>query len=195
VSIGQGQVSVTPISLAVYTATLANGGTRITPHLLKAVDEGQGLKSRPTPPPQSRVEVTAEKLQAIRDGMWLVVNGASGTARRAIIPGKDVCGKTGTAQVISNVGRAAAKGSKNLRDHGWFTFFAPRDNPEIAGVVFLEHGIHSANAASVARHILETYFAAKEGRPLPPPPTRDEMRLDLRDPFARALPGTAPPPQ
>jgi penicillin-binding protein 2 len=195
VSIGQGQVSVTPISLAVYTATLANGGTRITPHLVKAIDEGQGLKPVPTPPPQSRVEVTAEKLQAIRDGMWLVVNGGSGTARRAIIQGKDVCGKTGTAQVISNVGRAAAKGSRNLRDHGWFTFFAPRDNPEIAGVVFLEHGIHSANAASVARHILDTYFAAKEGRPLPPPPTRDEMRLDLRDPFARATPGNAPVPQ
>jgi penicillin-binding protein 2 len=186
VAIGQGQVSVTPISLAVYTATLANGGTRVTPHLVKAVDDGQELRPVPPPPPQSQVEVSREKLQAIRDGMWLVVNGDSGTARRAKIPGKDVCGKTGTAQVISNQGRTAARTTKNLRDHGWFTFFAPRDNPEIAGVVFLEHGIHSANAASVAKHILETYFAKKEGRPLPPAPTRDDMRLDLRDPFARA---------
>ena len=185
VSIGQGQVSVTPVSLAVYTATLANGGTRVTPHLVKAVDDGQGLKPVPPPPPQSQVEVTPEKLQAIRDGMWLVVNGGSGTARRAAIPGKDVCGKTGTAQVISLQGRAAARTTKNLRDHGWFTFFAPRDNPEIAGVVFLEHGIHSANAASVAKHILATYFAKKEGKPLPPPPTREEMRLDLSDRFAR----------
>jgi penicillin-binding protein 2 len=188
VSIGQGQVSVTPISLAVYTATLANGGTRITPHLIKAVDDGQGLKPVPPPPPQSKVEVTSEKLQAIRDGMWLVVNGASGTARRAKIEGKDVCGKTGTAQVISLAGRAAARTNRNLRDHGWFTFFAPRDNPEIAGVVFLEHGIHSANAASVAKHILETYFAKKEGRPIPPPPTREEMRLDMSDRFARRPP-------
>ncbi len=189
VSIGQGQVSVTPISLAVYTATLANGGTRVTPHLVKAIDDGNGLKLVPPPPPQSKVVVTAEKLQAIRDGMWLVVNGG-GTAGRARIAGKDVCGKTGTAQVISNQGRLAARFStKNLRDHGWFTFFAPRDNPEIAGVVFLEHGIHSANAASVAKHILETYFAKKEGRPLPPPPTREQMRLDMSDSFAR--PGTA----
>jgi penicillin-binding protein 2 len=195
VAIGQGQVSVTPVSLAVYTATLANGGTRVTPHLVKAADDGDGLKPVPAPAPQSRVEVTPEKLQAIRDGMWLVVNGGSGTAARARIPGKDVCGKTGTAQVISNLGRAAAKGSRNLRDHGWFTFFAPRDKPEIAGVVFLEHGIHSANAASVARHILDTYFAAKEGRPLPPPPTRDDMRLDLSDPFARGGVGTVPGPQ
>jgi penicillin-binding protein 2 len=186
VSIGQGQVSVTPISLAVYTATLANGGTRVTPHLVKAIDDGTGLKPVPTPAPQSKVEVTAEKLQAIREGMWLVVNGGAGTARRAAIPGKDICGKTGTAQVISLQGRMAARNStRNLRDHGWFTFFAPRDNPEIAGVVFLEHGIHSANAASVAKHILQTYFAKKEGRPLPPPPTREEMRLDMSDRFAR----------
>ncbi len=185
VAIGQGQVSVTPISLAVYTATLANGGTRVTPHLVKAVDDGTGLKPVPPPPPQSKVEVTPEKLQAIREGMWLVVNGGAGTARRAAIPGKGVCGKTGTAQVISLQGRAAARTTRNLRDHGWFTFFAPRDNPEIAGVVFLEHGIHSANAASVAKHILLTYFAKKEGRPLPPPPTREEMRLDLSDRFAR----------
>jgi penicillin-binding protein 2 len=191
VAIGQGQVSVTPVSLAVYTATLANGGTRVTPHLIKAIDDGKELKPVPPPPPKSQVEVSAEKLQAIRDGMWLVVNGANGTARRAMIPGKDVCGKTGTAQVISNQGRLAARTTKNLRDHGWFTFFAPRDNPEIAGVVFLEHGIHSANAASVAKHLLETYFAKKEGRPLPPAPTREEMRLDLRDPFARGPAGVA----
>ena len=184
VAIGQGQVSVTPISLAVYTATLANGGTRVTPHLVKAMDDGTELKPVPPPPPQSKVDVSSEKLQAIRDGMWLVVNGDRGTARRAKIEGKDVCGKTGTAQVISNLGRTNAKTTKNLRDHGWFTFFAPRDNPEIAGVVFLEHGIHSANAASVARHILATYFAKKDKQPLPPPPTRDDMHLDLRDPFA-----------
>jgi penicillin-binding protein 2 len=185
VAIGQGQVSVTPVSLAVYTATLANGGTRVTPHLLKAVDEGNGWKTMPTPEPQSKIDVSMEKLQAIRDGMWLVVNGGSGTARRAAIPGKDVCGKTGTAQVISNQGRAAARTTKNLRDHGMFTFFAPRDNPEIAGVVFLEHGIHSANAASVARHVLATYFAKKDGQPLPPPPTTEDLKLDLSDPLAR----------
>ena len=188
VSIGQGQVSVTPISLAVYTATLANGGTRVTPHLLKAVHDGKEWRPVPAPPPQSQVEVTSEKLQAVRDGMWQVVNGPGGTGARARVAGKDVCGKTGTAQVISNQGRMAARTNKNLRDHGWFVFFAPRDNPEIAGVVFAEHGIHSANAASITRHILETYYAKKEGRPLPPPPTTEQMNLDLSDPMARRAP-------
>ena len=176
VGIGQGQVSVTPVSMAVYMATLANGGTRVTPHLLKAVDDGGGWKPVPTPPPQSKADIDPEKLQAIRDGLWMVVN-QNGTGHNAQIKGPDgkpihdVSGKTGTAQVISNQGRAAAgKTAKNLKDNGWFVFFAPRDNPQIAGVVFLEHGIHGGNAALVAHHILDTFFAKLDGRPLPPKP-------------------------
>jgi penicillin-binding protein 2 len=184
VSIGQGQVSVTPISMAVYAATIANGGTRITPHIIKAMDDGAGLKPIQAPAPQSKLDVSPEKIEAIRQGMWGVVNGG-GTGGRARIEGKDICGKTGTAQVISNAGRiAAARSGKDLRDHGWFVFFAPRDNPTIAGVVFLEHGIHGPNAASVAHHILATYFAKQDGKPLPPPPTHEELRLDYRDPYA-----------
>jgi len=150
VGIGQGAVSLTPVSMAVYMSTLANGGTRVTPHLLKAVDEGKGWVPAPVPPPQKTVDIDPAKLQAIRDGLWGVVNGG-GTGGRARIVGMDISGKTGTAQVISNAGRiAAAKSNRDLRDHGWFVFFAPRDKPEIAGVVFLEHGIHGPNAASVA---------------------------------------------
>jgi len=190
VGIGQGAVAVTPVSMAVYMATLANGGTRVTPHLLKAVDEGKGWVPAPVPPPQSKVDIDPEKLQAIRDGLWGVVNGG-GTGGRARIVGKDISGKTGTSQVISNTGRvAAAKSNKDLRDHGWFVFFAPRDKPEVAGVVFLEHGIHGPNAASVAHHILDTFFAKREGRPLPAPPA--DFHLDFKDPFAKK---TAPAAQ
>jgi len=185
VSIGQGQVSVTPVSMAVYMATLANGGTRVTPHLVKAYDEGKGWMPIPSPPPQSKVTIDHEKLQAIRDGLWMVVN-AGGTGGRARIANEDVSGKTGTAQVISNQGRAAAaRSGKDFRDNGWFVFFAPRDHPAIAGVVFLEHGIHGPNAASLAHHILDVFFAKQDGRPLPPPPTHDDLRLDYKDPMAQ----------
>jgi len=170
VSIGQGSVSVTPVSMAVYAATLANGGTRVTPHLLKAVDDGSGWKPVPPPPPRSRAPLDPDKLQAIRDGLFLVVNGA-GTGHNAILKGYDISGKTGTAQVISNQGKErAGKTEKDLRDNGWFVFFAPRDKPEIAGVVLLEHGVHGSNAALIAHHVLETFFAKKEGRPLPSKP-------------------------
>jgi penicillin-binding protein 2 len=184
VAIGQGAVAVTPVSMAVYAATLANGGTRMTPHLLKAVDDGNGWKPVPPPPPQSKMDVDPQKLQAIRDGLWMVVN-AGGTGGRARIKDHDVSGKTGTAQVISNQGRSAARKNVDLRDNGWFVFFAPRDNPKIAGVVFLEHGIHGPNAASVAHHILDTFFAKQDGRALPPPPTHEDLRLDYSDPFAK----------
>jgi penicillin-binding protein 2 len=167
VSIGQGQVSVTPISLAVMMATIANGGTRYAPHLLKAVDEGHGWQAVPAP---SALETPLKPstVRAIHDGLWMAVNGA-GTAARGRIPGRDVSGKTGTAQVISIQGRKAAAGrtEKDLRDHGWFVFFAPRDNPELAGVIFAEHAEHGYLGAPIAKHIMETYFAKQEGRPLP----------------------------
>jgi penicillin-binding protein 2 len=176
VAIGQGQVSVTPVSMAVYIAALANGGTRVTPRLLKAVDDGNGWKPLPAPPPQPKTGIDAGRLQAIRDGLWMVVNGA-GTGRLAQLAGYDVCGKTGTAQVISNEGKlAAGKTDRDLGDHGWFLFFAPHDNPQIAGAVLLEHGVHGSNAAAIAHHVLDTFFAKKEGRPLPPIP---EIKVNL----------------
>ena len=186
VSIGQGQVSVTPASLAVMISTVANGGTRVTPHVIKAVDEGGGWKPVPAPAVADKVAFKPDTLAALREGLWMVVN-ASGTGARGRVEGRDVAGKTGTAQVISNEGRARAKGTgRDLRDHGWFVFFAPRDNPEIAGVIFGEHNEHGYLGAPIARHVIETYFAKKEGRPLPvlqpknaaPAPARPESDPD-----------------
>jgi penicillin-binding protein 2 len=147
--------------------TVANGGTRVTPHIVRAIDDGTGWKQVPPAAIADRVAFRPTTLAALHDGLGLVVNGA-GTGGRARIPGIEVAGKTGTAQVISNQGRERARGSnQDLRDHGWFVFFAPKDNPEVAGVVFLEHGEHGANGAPIAKHVIETYFAKKEGRPLP----------------------------
>ena len=166
VAIGQGQVNVTPMSLAVMMMTLANGGTRYTPHLLKAVDKGHGWESVAPRPPRSTVRMKDSTVKAIHDGLWLAVNGA-GTAGRARIEGLDVSGKTGTAQVISLTGAQRMRGKADVRDHGWFVFFAPRDNPEVAGVIFAEHAEHGYYGASIAKHIIQTYYAKKEGKPLP----------------------------
>jgi len=186
VSIGQGAVALTPVSMAVYISTIANGGTRVTPHLLKAIDEGRGWKPVPAPAPHSQVSLKPGTVAAIHQGLWMVVNSA-GTGGRSRIEGHDVSGKTGTAQVISLEGgrSAAGKTTKDLRDHGWFVFFAPRDHPQIAGVIFAEHAEHGANAAPIAKQAMETFFAKKEGRPLPvpikpqapPTPPREELRV------------------
>jgi penicillin-binding protein 2 len=167
VAIGQGQVNVTPLSLAVMMMTLANGGTRYTPHVLKAIDEGEGWKPAPTPPPLSKAVMKPSTVQAVHDGLWLAVNGA-GTAGRARLEGRDVSGKTGTAQPnmsLENQRRLA--GRREARDHGWFVFMVPRDNPVLAGVVFAEHAEHGYYGASIAKHVIDTYYAKKEGKPLP----------------------------
>lgn len=166
VSIGQGQVSVTPLSMAVMMMTVANGGTRYTPHILKAVDEGKGWTPVPPPPPQSVTRMKQSTIDALHEGLWMVVN-AAGTGGRGKIVGYNVAGKTGTAQVVSNQGKAAAARTQDVRDHGWFVFFAPHDKPEIAGVIFAEHAEHGYLGAPIAKHAMETYFAKKEGRPLP----------------------------
>jgi penicillin-binding protein 2 len=167
VAIGQGQVNVTPMSLAVMMMTLANGGTRHTPHVLKAVDEGAGWKPVPPPSPLSHVTMKESTVQAVHDGLWLAVNGA-GTAGRARITGRDVSGKTGTAQPnMSLENQRRLHGLREARDHGWFVFMVPRDKPELAGVIFAEHAEHGYYGASIAKHIIDTYYAKKEGRPLP----------------------------
>src|SRR4029077_8102526 len=83
-------------------ATLANGGTRGAPHPLEGADndDGEGREAVPPPAPQSPVAIDPAKLQAIRDGLWLVVNG-HGTGHNAELKGYDVSGKTGTGQNIS----------------------------------------------------------------------------------------------
>ena len=60
----------------------------------------------------------------------------------------------------------------DVRDHGWFVFFAPHDKPEIAGVIFAEHAEHGYLGAPIAKYAMETYFAKKEGRPLPTLPPK-----------------------
>ena len=182
VAIGQGQVTVTPASLANMIATVANGGTRVIPHVVKAVDEGNGWKPVPLKAVADRVAFKPSTLTALHDGLWMVVN-AAGTGRRGRVEGRDVAGKTGTAQVISNEGRARARNTgRDLRDHGWFVFFAPKDNPQIAGVIFGEHNEHGYLGAPIAKHVIETYFAKKEGLPLPVLDAKPSSEPPVADP-------------
>jgi penicillin-binding protein 2 len=158
------------------------------------VDDGTGWKDVPPPAPHSVVQLKPETIQAIRDGLWMVVNGR-GTGAKARIAGRDVSGKTGTAQVISLEGGKAAKGrsEKDLRDNGWFVFFAPRDNPQIAGVVFVEHGGHGGTtAAPIAKHVLETFFAKQDGQPLPVLKGLSTTPVDGDEPIAPPVTVTAP---
>lgn len=173
VAIGQGMLEITPIALARMVSTVANGGRLVTPYIVaetKDSEEGSEWEPIERPAPEQTLSMTPENLAAVREGLWRVVNGQRGTGVRARLAGRDIAGKTGSAQVISLTGlaRARAAGSdRDLRDHAWFVFFAPSNDAQIAGVVFGEHAEHGSWVSPIAKHVVDTYFAKREGRPLP----------------------------
>ena len=160
VSIGQGAIEVTPFQMAVFASVIANGGTVYRPHLVSAIEVREGVEQEEDEDyVVRRVALHPRTLEVIRDAMWGVVN-EDGTGVRAKIAGRDVCAKTGTAQVFkASRDVDADKLPKEKRDHAWFVGFAPKDNPRIAWAVFVQNGGHGGTtAAPIARAVLETFF-------------------------------------
>ena len=122
ISIGQGEVTLTPLQIANLGATIANRGYFVTPHVVKGI-EGEPLDTLYTSKRYTKVE--SRHYERVVEGMRAAVLG--GTCRKANIPDIEVCGKTGTAQ---NRGK----------DHSAFMGFAPMKNPKIAIAVYVENG-------------------------------------------------------
>ena len=160
VSIGQGAVTTTPIQILRAVGCIASGGLLTTPHVLLRAEGGRDES-------QSRLEksvaIEPETTNKIRAGMWQSVNNW-GTGHGASIPGADICGKTGTVQIIgAERGKELNGNLPALEDHSWFVGFATRDNPEIAVVAFVEHGGKGGIAAApLAREIFRLHFARKQ---------------------------------
>jgi penicillin-binding protein 2 len=151
VAIGQGPMLLTPLQMAAMTAVVANGGYRVTPHI---------VKNLPYPPPQP-AGLDARALTIVRQGLWGVVNDPSGTAYTAAhLPGFDIAGKTGSVQVIAQKVRTKAETLPfKYRDHGWFTSFAPESDPRLVVSVFVEHGGSGHNAAPIAKALYLKYLS------------------------------------
>lgn len=151
VSIGQGYLTMTPLQLAVMTAGIANGGVWQRPRLVK--DSGR-VESR-------KGNVSIDNVNQVIYGMYGVVN-QGGTGRVARIPGVEVCGKTGTAQLASNkLLKSSNRLARELIDNAWFVAFAPRINPEVVVAVLFEGGAHGDQAAPIARDVLKAHFDKK----------------------------------
>jgi penicillin-binding protein 2 len=163
VAIGQGQVSATPLQMARVMAVIANGGRLVRPHLTRGTEAPLPLGIRP------------ETIAAVKEGLRAVV--AEGTGRRARLPTVEVCGKTGSAQVVASARLAKSPNAFELLPHGWFLAFAPADDPRIALAVLVEHGRSGAeSAAPVARQILAHFFGL-DRTVAPGPPAVPEPAL------------------
>jgi penicillin-binding protein 2 len=162
VAIGGGLLNTTPIQVLLSISTVALRGQKPTLHLLKAIED-KGRVVMAFKPAFERLDIDKENFDIVIEGLYRVVN-RGGTGRAARVPGFDICGKTGTQQVISkeNPNYRTLVKQKQFRPHSWFVSFAPRDNPEFAMVVFVENGgdagaVAAPLAAGIYREIFKRY--------------------------------------
>lgn len=145
-AIGQSDTLVTPLQLACYVATIANGGTRYKPYLIKSIEDKSGKTIVETKPEiEDKIILSDEGYRAITSGMRMVVT--EGTGKTAF----SGC----TVQVAAKSGSAQTGKYTN----GIYVAYAPYDNPQIAVAVVIEKSGGGGNAAPVARRVIEKYFA------------------------------------
>ena len=145
--IGQGEVSVTPLQMAQYTAALANGGTLYQPHAVRSIYNRVLGKNQNVAYGKVDLHIKPEHMEVIRRGLFMVVNVPGGTAGMVKLPDISICGKTGTAQ------------NPHGKDHSWFVAFAPYEDPKIAICVMVENvGYGATHAAPIAQKLIQFYL-------------------------------------
>lgn len=158
ICIGQGEIAVTPLQMAVMTAAIANGGKVLWPRLVDRIEPRDPTSSEaPGVFPNARVRdelgVRPRNLQILRDAMLADVEDSEGTGTAAAVRGLRICGKTGTAQIMDEhnhiVGRTV-----------WFISFAPYDNPRYAVVIMVEGGASGGLTCAPIAH--EIYLAIQQ---------------------------------
>ncbi len=161
ISIGQGDIAITPLQVANSYVAIANGGTLLKPHLVdKVVDKDMGIVKIIEPEIIRQNFIPKEALEISRKGMREGV--VSGSSRLLSTLSVEAAGKTGTAQF----------GVGNSKNHAWFSGFAPFENPEIVLTVIVEGGGEgSVVSVPVAKEALEWYFSKDKEVVSPSPDT------------------------
>lgn len=153
-SIGQGYNAFTPLQLAQYVATIANGGKRFRPHIVKRVEKYDGTIVKETKAELvETIKLKPDTIRAIFEGMRGVTTETGGTATAVFgnFP-ITVGGKTGTAE----------SPTQESSDTALFIGFAPYENPEIAVAVVVQNGVHGSNTAPIAKDIMAEYFGLND---------------------------------
>ena len=164
IGIGQGYWTATPMQLAMATSVLVNKGDVIEPKVVSATSVDESISLTPIKKRNPVVVNNPKHWDTILDSMYQTVNAIDGTARAAFVDAVyTAAGKTGTAQLFSlgeDEEYDASKINERRRDNAMFVGYAPYDNPSIVIVVAVENaGGGSANAAPVAREMMDLYFA------------------------------------
>jgi len=169
--IGQGEVGVSPLQMAQYTAAFANGGILLQPHAVNSIRNKRTNRFNLIDHKESSIGIDSSIINLIREGMRRVVEAPGGTGGQARISGVVSAGKTGTSQ------------NPHGEDHAWYIGFAPFDRPRIAVAVLLENaGFGGVKAAPIAGMVMEKYlFGEVRRKKYTPTPTvrRDTTTLTL----------------
>lgn len=162
VGIGQGAVVVTPIQLARAIGGITSGGVMHRPHVAFPGELPPNVVPATSEyPDEVKVPIDPKNWEIITDAMANVPT-PLGTAGSAHLQGVDFAGKTGSAQIISNTGKAKlANGKSKYKDNAWFVGVTPRRNPEIVVAVLFEGGEHGQFAARIAAQVVKAFVEKK----------------------------------
>jgi penicillin-binding protein 2 len=164
VGIGQGAVAITPVQLLRAISAISMGGKMVVPHVINPVDMPAGYVEAARYTEVKNIAIDPNGWTFITDAMSRVLL-PEGTAPSAHIPGIEIAGKTGSAQIVSLTTRAKFKNSEALAQNGWFVGFTPRRNPDVVVCVLFQGGEHGRLAARLATQVLKAYVDKQKRTP------------------------------
>ncbi len=164
VGIGQGAIAITPVQLLRAVSAISMGGRMVVPHVINPTDMPAGYVETQHYTEVKSVPLDPNGWNFITDAMSRVLL-PEGTAPSAHVPGIDIAGKTGSAQIVSLTTRAKFKNSDALAQNGWFVGFTPRRNPDIVVCVLFQGGEHGRLAARLATQVIKAYVEKQKRTP------------------------------
>ncbi|HEX3820143.1 MAG TPA: penicillin-binding protein 2 [Candidatus Sulfotelmatobacter sp.] len=164
VGIGQGAIAITPVQLLRAISAISMGGRMVVPHVVSPTEMPQNFVEAARYTEVKSVPIDPNGWNYITDSMSRVLL-PEGTAPSAHIPGIDIAGKTGSAQIVSLALRAKHQNDEDFAQNGWFVGFTPRRNPDIVVCVLFQGGEHGKLAARLATEVIKAYVEKRQRTP------------------------------
>jgi len=164
VGIGQGAVATTPVQLMRAISAISMDGRMVVPHVVNPTELPSGMVNVQQYTEVKSIPIDPNGWTTITDAMARVLL-PEGTAPSAHIPGIDIAGKTGSAQIVSLALRAKHENNEEFAQNGWFVGFTPRRNPEIVVCVLFQGGEHGKLAARLATQVIKAYVDKQQRQP------------------------------